>query len=181
MGTFSHCHVTYFWMVKLRCLVPSRSQTRWMRNPPGCLPGKKYFVIHFLNNRAWPKNRPASLPPSFQSRKNIVPQAPIMPPRWQVTPKMAVIPAIIGQSEMVLVIITLCSFSPSDLIDLTWHFPSSFSKEKSLVCMRKLHLWMDAMPSFSMEIEMLSLDVPDSWSAWNRGSLPHLSVFVALC
>lgn len=72
----------------------------------------------------------------FQVGNNIGPQAPIMPPWWKVTPKMAVIPAIIEQSELVLVIITLCSISPSDLIDLTWQFSASFSKEKSLVCIR---------------------------------------------
>lgn len=117
LGTFGHCHVTYFWMVKLRCLVLGCSQTRWRRNSPGCLPGKNYFVIHFLTNRAWLKNRPASLPPSLPN--NIVPQAPIMPPWRQ------------ELSEMVLVIISLYFLSPYDLINLKWQFSSAFSKEKS--------------------------------------------------
>lgn len=45
----------------------------------------------------------------FQEGNSIVPQPPIMLPLWQVTPKIAVIPHIIGESELALVIITLSS------------------------------------------------------------------------
>lgn len=72
LGVLSHCHFTYFWIVEHLCLVPSRSQTKRVRNSPGCLPGKTYFVIHFLANPARPKNRPASLLLDFQVGNTIM-------------------------------------------------------------------------------------------------------------
>lgn len=109
-------HISGFWSCAASSSAAVRCR-RWRRNSPGCLPGKNYFVIHFLTNRAWLKNRPVSLPPSFPN--NIVPQAPIMPPWRQ------------ELSEMVLVIISLSFLLPSDLINLKWQFSSAFSKERS--------------------------------------------------
>lgn len=72
LGAFSHCHFTYFWIMELCCLVLGPTRTKRMRNSPGCLPGKTYFVIHFLTNPAWPKNRPASLPPWSRTQYHVI-------------------------------------------------------------------------------------------------------------
>lgn len=72
LGTFSHCHFTYFWIMELRCLVLGPTRTKQMRNSPGCLPGKTYFVIDFLTKPAWPKNRPASLPPWSRKQYHVI-------------------------------------------------------------------------------------------------------------
>lgn len=71
---------------------------------------------------------------------------------------------------MVLVTITLSSLSPSDLIDLTRQFSSSFSKEKSLVSVRADTGELNTSLRRCLELEIknkLYSDVADPWSARN--------------
>lgn len=182
MGTFSHCHVTYFWMVKLRCLVPGRSRTRWMRNPPGCLPGKKYFVIHFLSNRAWLKNRPTSLPPSFLSRKQYCSS--------HNATKMAGNPLDgsnpchyrtlwAGFSHHYAVLTLTVWPSRSDMAVFIIFLKgkvTGFSKDSH----RRVQYELKEMPWMEIKNKLFS-DVADPWSAPNWWSLPNLSVFDASC